>query len=128
MKLFICTETETYSHMAQQNVISIGRAETNDFHVPVQELSREHCQIHIQEDMIFIVDLESKNGVYVDGTRIEPNQKWPISFDSQIHLSNVCIFSFFQPAIINTGPIQTSDLKLDMPLHRQIELNKRKKG
>lgn len=127
MKLYISSEDGIYSHTTAKDVISIGRADTNDFCVPLSELSREHCKLLLHGDKLFIVDLESKNGVYVDGNRINPNQKWPISLSSTIHLSTSCVLSFNQPVRVDRdNTLDTTDIKLDMPRERQIELKRRK--
>lgn len=37
-------------------------------------VSRVHAQLHMESGNIYITDLNSKNGTFVDGLRLEPNQ------------------------------------------------------
>lgn len=48
----------------------VGRADHNDFQIPDLSVSGTHCQIHVAEDSVVIVDLGSTNGTYLDRTRI----------------------------------------------------------
>ncbi|NUN15721.1 MAG: FHA domain-containing protein [Myxococcales bacterium] len=48
----------------------IGRSRKNDIILPSENVSREHARLFTREDRCFIVDLESANGVFVNGKRI----------------------------------------------------------
>lgn len=48
----------------------IGRGEGADVRVRSSEVSRRHVRVDLRDDGIFVVDLGSKNGVYVDGQRV----------------------------------------------------------
>lgn len=50
---------------------TIGRAKTNDVYVLHKSLSRVHAQVSIRRDGASVEDLGSKNGVSVDGARIQ---------------------------------------------------------
>jgi len=51
--------------------ILIGRAKECDFWVPVMSVSRRHCEITIENGAVHLHDLDSKNGTYVNGTRVQ---------------------------------------------------------
>jgi len=53
----------------------IGRSQKCDVLIPVEGVSRHHCQVDINQGEIFVTDLESANGVYIDDMRIAPNEK-----------------------------------------------------
>lgn len=53
----------------------IGRSVKCDVLVPDESLSRQHCQIEIENGNFFVTDLGSANGVFINGTRIDPNTK-----------------------------------------------------
>jgi pSer/pThr/pTyr-binding forkhead associated (FHA) protein len=48
----------------------LGRHRDNDCALPLAFVSRQHCQITLQGDNVFIQDLESHNGTFVNGRRI----------------------------------------------------------
>ncbi len=58
--------------------MSVGRDSTNDIVVQSEEVSRHQCLISLdQDDNIFVVDLNSKNGTYVNGKKVTRIQVHP---------------------------------------------------
>lgn len=56
--------------------IKIGKAPTNDIVINDKTVSREHLVVFIDDDKnVFITDLGSTNGTYVNGVRIEDSVK-----------------------------------------------------
>ncbi len=55
----------------EQPVISIGRDRSNDLQLHDTEVSRRHGELRLEDDEFALVDLESANGSYVNGERIE---------------------------------------------------------
>lgn len=51
-------------------VINIGRGHDNDVVLNNPKISRNHCRIYAKGRDYYLVDLESKNGTYVNGRRI----------------------------------------------------------
>ncbi|WP_437980260.1 ATP-binding protein [Sorangium sp. So ce117] len=51
--------------------VTIGRAEDQAICIPHRSLSRSQARIEPSEGRFFIVDLQSKNGTYVNGARIQ---------------------------------------------------------
>lgn len=49
----------------------IGRADECDVRPLSEEVSRRHCAIHVDGVRVWAEDLKSRNGTYVNGTRIE---------------------------------------------------------
>jgi pSer/pThr/pTyr-binding forkhead associated (FHA) protein len=47
----------------------IGRRKDCDGFLPLVFISRRHCQFLLQEDQLFVQDLESYNGTFVNGRR-----------------------------------------------------------
>jgi adenylate cyclase len=52
-------------------VLSIGRTKDNDVYVLHKSLSRQHARLEVSADGIVLVDLDSKNGTYVNGARVD---------------------------------------------------------
>ncbi len=51
--------------------VTIGRAEDQTICIPHRSLSRSHARIEQQENSFFITDLQSKNGTFVNGQRVQ---------------------------------------------------------
>lgn len=54
---------------------SIGRAEANTIRLTERNVSRHHALLHRQRDQWFLEDLQSYNGVFVNGVRIGGRQE-----------------------------------------------------
>lgn len=53
-------------------IFSIGRGKNNDLILTHPSISRNHLQVFINEDgMVFITDLGSANGTYVNGHKVK---------------------------------------------------------
>jgi pSer/pThr/pTyr-binding forkhead associated (FHA) protein len=50
--------------------ILLGRQSDADLRMPQPDVSRQHCRFQFAEGDWRIVDLDSMNGVYVNGTRV----------------------------------------------------------
>src|SRR5579875_2096449 len=51
--------------------LRIGRAPDNDLVLNSPEVSRHHCTVAASGDLAVVADLQSTNGVHIDGRRIE---------------------------------------------------------
>ncbi len=58
---------------ASSNVV-VGRAEDADFQIIHDQVSRNHLDIEAKGQAIWLTDLGSSNGTFVNGLRIEPNR------------------------------------------------------
>jgi pSer/pThr/pTyr-binding forkhead associated (FHA) protein len=75
--------------LAHQNTI-IGRDQTADVYLENRALSRKHAQLEKRGAGIWIRDLESQNGTYVNGEKIlEP---MPLSSDDTIQLGRYDVY------------------------------------
>lgn len=85
----------------------LGRASTNDIKLMAQGVSKEHCEIHLTKDRILIVDLNSSNGTFVNGTRI---QRAEVKFGEKFSLHNIYLDIVPTPqlrtstALVNSAP------------------------
>lgn len=52
-------------------LVVIGRRRNCDLRIPIESVSRRHCQIDISNGQVTIRDLGSKNGTYLNGRRID---------------------------------------------------------
>lgn len=51
--------------------ITVGRTYTNDIEIVDLAVSREHCVVENSDEGLFLRDLNSRNGTYLNGERIE---------------------------------------------------------
>jgi len=49
----------------------LGREGENDFLVPHASVSRQHCEVWLLEDSVVVRDLDSRNGTFVEGERVQ---------------------------------------------------------
>jgi len=56
------------------SVTIIGRRQDCDMCVPLMVVSRRHCAINMDEGALRIRDLDSRNGTFVNGERIEETE------------------------------------------------------
>lgn len=68
---------EQIEQTVDSNICIIGRSAKCDVVVPHDGMSRQHCQIELENGEVFITDLGSTNGVLIDGEKIVPHQKTP---------------------------------------------------
>lgn len=51
-------------------VTTLGRGEICDLQIPLENVSRTHCEISVSDDEVKVKDLASSNGTYVNNKRI----------------------------------------------------------
>lgn len=49
-------------------------------------VSRQHMNLMLHEDRVVVVDLDSVNGSYLNGERLEPHQMYPIRNGDELEL------------------------------------------
>jgi hypothetical protein len=52
----------------------LGRLALSDVHLPTPDVSRKHAQVIVGPSGVFVVDLESENGVVVNGKKVDKVQ------------------------------------------------------
>ena len=58
-----------------QETVTVGRDSCNDLQLPSNAVSSSHAEIKKENNGYFIIDLGSKNGVYMDDIKLVPFQK-----------------------------------------------------
>ena len=48
----------------------IGRQKNCDFRIPLESISRRHCEVHCDDDGVILRDLGSRNGTILNGAKI----------------------------------------------------------
>jgi pSer/pThr/pTyr-binding forkhead associated (FHA) protein len=49
----------------------LGRGSANDHPLPYPEISEVHCELLVENDFVFVRDLASSNGTFIDGDLIQ---------------------------------------------------------
>jgi len=96
--LMIRTLREAVTLSNDQSVV-LGRSDVQTGFYPEIDLSpygakergisREHARLHLHEGRLYVIDLGSANGTYVDGQRIDSDTPILLRSDSEILLSHL---------------------------------------
>ncbi len=76
----ICIDRSYYSlpgHLASGKLYRVGRSSDCDFVLKDKSVSRYHAEVTVNEDRIFVKDLGSRNGTFVEDCRIEEAEVLP---------------------------------------------------
>ena len=60
-------------HQLEKPAVGIGRQRGNDIVLDHNTVSRYHASLVVEDDICYVQDLNSANGTYVDGIRLESN-------------------------------------------------------
>lgn len=107
--------------------VTIGRSGQCTHKVPDELMSSSHCKISLRSSKLQITDLESKNGTYLNGLRIEKGEIF-LGDEIKIGGTKVTILSDkMDPGSVDSltfpGPVrdrQSHDLQLDFTGARMI--------
>lgn len=94
------------SFILTKPVIAIGRSSGNDLVVDRNGVSRYHATLNVEEQQALLTDLESVNGVYVDGVRIKANEPFVLRGGEEVQLADVRLV--FYPAELSDDTLPTS--------------------
>ena len=75
------------------DITTIGRSSDNDICILEKGVSRHHAKILMKDDKVFIVDLASLQGVFINGEKIEPGLEVEIRKESRVTIGKT-ILSF----------------------------------
>jgi ABC transport system ATP-binding/permease protein len=64
----------------------IGRADTCNVVVPDPVVSSVHCRVSQRGNQFLIEDLDSRNGTFVNGSRLTPHKPAPIAYGARVTL------------------------------------------
>lgn len=69
----------------------IGRSNKCDICVPSSDFSREHCRVDLVGQTIYITDLESSNGVFIDNVQLRPKIKSKYTTTQQLMIGDAYV-------------------------------------
>lgn len=82
-----------HRHFLTQSEMTLGRDSAADITVSDQGISRKHARFTKQDGKIYISDLNSSNGTYVNNKKIAPGEKVELEKEDMIKLGS-SIFKF----------------------------------
>lgn len=92
--------------ISEGGIYKLGRFEFNSPNMRTVDLtaygaadrgvSREHAQLHLEGDKLYITDLGSTNGTYVRATRLNPNEPTMLSRGEEILLGRLSVQVVFK--------------------------------
>ncbi len=103
----------------------IGRS--NKCHVCVgsSELSREHCRVDIVGKTIYLTDLGSSNGVFVDNVQLPANKKTRYATTQQLHMGDCYVVFDLSSAELTRSMVNIRPL---LENENQTQITKMKKN
>lgn len=66
--------------------IVVGRGDTANVMIPDENISRNHCRFFVRNGQLWVEDMKSKNGVYVNAIK---NEKKQLLLTDRIHIGKV---------------------------------------
>ena len=90
--LILCKDGKPEQNWTLKEATTIGRWDDNDIAIPDRWVSRYHAEIHRQGSRYVIHDLDSKNGLFVNGKRVTE----PVALEDgdQIQIAPRCSLAF----------------------------------
>lgn len=68
-------------------------------------VSRIHAQIHMDDDILYVTDMDSTNGTYLDGIKIQPHQAEKLRQGSELLLARMHIQILYKTKTYKTEPL-----------------------
>lgn len=69
-----CKSTLSEHEIALNGAVSIGRSSKAEIQLDDEKISGRHCRFLLKRDRLELTDLDSKNGTYLNGIRIEQSE------------------------------------------------------
>ena len=77
------------SYQLNKPTTAIGRSTGNDIVLDTTAISRYHVTFTFKDQTVFLEDLQSVNGTYVDSVRIPPNDPFPLRGGEEIQIGDI---------------------------------------
>jgi len=88
IQFFFHLSTTVYS-FDNNTVTKVGRsAKDNDMLIDDKQVSRQHLVIEYKDPHLYITDLNSVNGTYINGERLTPNTPTALNVGDELMIAN----------------------------------------
>jgi hypothetical protein len=109
------------SYHLDQSTVAIGRSTGNDIVLDTTAVSRYHVTITFQNQQAVLRDLESVNGTYVDGVRLEANEPFVLRGGEEIQIGDIRLILHPASDMLSAVADTTQRITFSQPTYR-IEL------
>ena len=76
---------------------TIGRSSSCSLRIAANVVSRRHCRIHVAGSDVFLRDLNSSNGTFIDGQRIPPDQDVSLPAGCELSIGGIVFTVQYDP-------------------------------
>ncbi len=76
----------------------IGRARDCDYVLDYSAISRQHARLTSDQQSVYLEDLDSTNGTFVNGRRLVAGEVYRLRAGDEISFGKVCLWVFDDPA------------------------------
>lgn len=77
-----------------EDKVSVGRSSGNTIVLDTDTISRYHFAFNVEDDKVYLNDLESVNGTYVDGVRVNPGEPVQMNGGEEIQIGYMRMLYF----------------------------------
>jgi pSer/pThr/pTyr-binding forkhead associated (FHA) protein len=89
----------------------IGRGEDADITIYDDKISSKHLHITVNENSVFVKDLDTSNGTLINGLEVKPNSKYEVSESDKIVIGRVTLLCSESPDLVNEKTNQQDNLR-----------------
>ena len=76
MRLIVTIEgSQPSTFIINDEVFTIGRSPNSSMQIVSDSISRSHLKVRSSQNVIYVTDLGSANGTFIDGDKLTPNQE-----------------------------------------------------
>jgi pSer/pThr/pTyr-binding forkhead associated (FHA) protein len=86
----------------------VGRGSEAKLQLPFALISRKHCELALEQGRVVVRDLESLNGIFVGGQRVESS---PLRSGDLLTIGSVTLRAVFDDVLLARQPTGKTDLK-----------------
>lgn len=106
-------EGRKYTERVEKESFVVGRSSECDIHIDSKNLSRQHAKISIVDGQIYVEDLKSTNGCFIDGEQIPAHKPTLYTADKVLTLGKHedVILDLKADFSINKSPTTTKEIK-----------------
>src|SRR4051812_3863457 len=109
--------------------ITVGRSEDNDVCLPLGSVSKRHTRIAVEDGKVFVLDLQSRNGTFVEGRKlvvprpVSPRDRIAVG-DFTLHVEQVSAAAreaALQPAASAPSPVPATPTWAPAQEHARVQ-------
>ncbi len=103
-------EDKEYDYVLDKDNVTIGRGDDNALVLAQETVSRHHAKIERIKSVVYITDLDSRNGTKVNGTSIKPNEPHQLA-----NLDTITIGKFTLQLFLSLRPRKGEEPSIKQP-------------